>query len=145
MVLEHDLPDRGQVAAIARSIATEPGELPEGDGLDAVLDAAAGLTRFEAEGAFSLALVRHGRLAPGPIWDLKTGMLKKSGLLTLHRGGETFADLGGLEAVKTFCTRACGPAARPVSAPAACSCSGRRDRGSRPFARRSGARWAVRR
>ena len=28
------------------SIATEPGELPEGDGLDAVLDAAAGLTRL---------------------------------------------------------------------------------------------------
>ena len=66
MVLEHDLPDRDQLAAIARSIATEPGELPEGDGLDAVLDAAAGLTRFEAENAFSLSLVRHGRLAPGP-------------------------------------------------------------------------------
>ena len=38
---------------------------PTGDGLDAVLDAAAGLTRFEAENAFSLSLVRHGRLAPG--------------------------------------------------------------------------------
>ena len=30
-----------------------PGELPDGDGLDAVLDAAAGLTRVEAENAFS--------------------------------------------------------------------------------------------
>ena len=64
VVLDHDLPGRDQLEAIARGIATEPGELPEGDGLDAVLDAAAGLTRVEAENAFSLSLVRHGRLAP---------------------------------------------------------------------------------
>ena len=33
-------------------------------------------------------------------------MLKKSGLVTLHRGNERFADLGGLEALKAFCLRA---------------------------------------
>ena len=91
------------------AIATEPGELPDGDGLAAVLDAAAGLTRLEAENAFSLSLVRHGRLAPDVLWEIKAGMLKKSGLLTLHRGGETFADLGGLEALKSFCSRALRP------------------------------------
>ena len=74
-----------------------------------MLDAAAGLTRMEAENAFSLSLVRHGRLAADVLWELKGGMLKKSGLLTLHRGGETFADLGGLEALKSFCTRALRP------------------------------------
>ena len=67
-----------------------------------VLDAAAGLTRMEAENAFSLSLVRHGKVVPETLWELKTGMLKKSGLLTLHRGGETFADLGGLDALKGF-------------------------------------------
>jgi SpoVK/Ycf46/Vps4 family AAA+-type ATPase len=35
-------------------------------------------------------------------------MLKKSGLLTLHRGGEAFADLGGLDALKAFSKRALG-------------------------------------
>jgi SpoVK/Ycf46/Vps4 family AAA+-type ATPase len=35
-------------------------------------------------------------------------MLKKSGLLTLHRGGETFGDLGGLDALKGFTRRALG-------------------------------------
>src|SRR3954466_9683611 len=108
-VLDHDLPGRDQVEAIARGIATEPGELPEGDGLAAVLDAAAGLTRVEAENAFSLSLVRHGRLAPEVLWEIKAGALKKSGLLTLHRGGETFADLGGLGALKSFCSRALRP------------------------------------
>ena len=98
VVVEHDLPGRDQLAAIARGVATEPGELPEGDGLVAVLDASAGLTRVEAENAFSLSLVRHGRLAPEVLWEIKSGALRKSGLLTLHRGGEAFADLGGLEA-----------------------------------------------
>src|SRR5215218_1205643 len=109
VVLEHDLPGRDQLEAIARSIASEPGELPEGEALGPVLDAAAGLTRFEAEGAFSLSLVRHGRVAADVLWELKTQTLKKSGLLTLHRGGETFADLGGLEALKSFCSRALRP------------------------------------
>src|SRR3954452_1519393 len=114
-VLDHDLPGRDQVEAIARGIATEPGELPEGDGLVAVLDAAAGLTRVEAENAFSLSLVRHGRLAPEVLWELKGQALKKAGLLTLHRGGETFADLGGLDALKAFCSRALRPG-RPAGA-----------------------------
>ena len=114
-ILDHDLPGRDQLGAIARGVATEPGELPDGDGLDAVLDAAAGLTRVEAENAFSLSLVRHGRLAPDVLWELKGQALKKAGLLTLHRGGETFADLGGLEALKGFCTRALRPG-RPAGA-----------------------------
>ncbi len=105
VVLEHELPGRPQLEAIARSIATEPDELPA-DGLNAVLDAAAGLTRYEAEGAFSLSIIRHGRLEPAAIWEIKTAALKQSGLLTLHRGTEKFSDLGGLEALKAFCTRA---------------------------------------
>jgi hypothetical protein len=109
VVLDHDLPDRDQLALIARGVATEAGDLPDGDGLIAVLDAAAGLTRMEAENAFSLSLVRHGRLAADVLWEIKSGMLKKSGLLSLHRGGETFAELGGLEALKSFCARALRP------------------------------------
>jgi hypothetical protein len=106
VVIDHDLPDRQQLQQIAAAIATEEGELPQGQDLDRLLDAAAGLTRFEAEGAFSLSLVRKQRLVPQTVWELKEGMLKKSGLLQLHRGSERFADLGGLDALKQFCTRA---------------------------------------
>jgi len=110
VVLDHDLPERAQLEEIARGIATEEGELPDGVELSRVLDAAGGLSRYEAEGAFSLSLVRHGAIRPEAIWELKAGMLKKSGLVSLHRGGETFAGLGGLEALKSFCLRAMGPA-----------------------------------
>ena len=106
VVLEHDLPARQQLHEIARGIATEDGDLPEGSELDMLLDAAAGLTRYEAESAFSLSLVRHGRIVPDAVWDLKCQTLKKSGLMQLYRGTEDFSGLGGLAALKAFTKRA---------------------------------------
>lgn len=106
VVIEHDLPGREQLEEIARGIATEEGELPEGNDLGRILDAAVGLTRYETEGAFSLSLVRHGAVQPDTIWELKSQTLKKSGLLQLHRGGEAFDGLGGLNGLKSFCLRA---------------------------------------
>ena len=105
VVLEHELPDRDQLEAIARGTATEPGDLPEDADLDQVIDAASGLTRYEAEGAFSLSIARHGRLSADVIWELKAQTLKKSGLLQLYRGTERFSDLGGMESLKDFCRR----------------------------------------
>jgi SpoVK/Ycf46/Vps4 family AAA+-type ATPase len=55
--------------------------------------------------------VRHERLEVATLWELKSQMLKKSGLVTLHRGSETFDGLGGLEALKAFCKRALRPRA----------------------------------
>ena len=103
-VVEHDLPDRKQLEAIGSGVATETGEWPEDT--QAVLDASMGLTRFEAENAYSLSLVRHGRVLPETVWQIKAGALKKSGLLGLHRGGESFDQLGGLDNLKAFCLRA---------------------------------------
>ena len=104
--IEHDLPDREQLEEIARGVATDDGELPTGVEHERVLDAAAGLTRYEAEGAFSLSLVRHQRIEPSAVWELKSQLLKKSGLVSLHRGDERFDTLGGLDALKSFCLRA---------------------------------------
>ena len=106
VVIQHELPDRGQLRKIAEEVATEDGELPSGESLDRVLDSAAGLTRYEAEGAFSLSLVRHERVDPDVIWSLKSQTLRKSGLLGLHRGGERFDQLGGLDNLKAFSLRA---------------------------------------
>lgn len=106
VVLVHDLPGREQLAEIASDIATEEGELPAGRELEAVLDAASGLTRLEAENAFSLSLVREGRITAETVWELKTQTLSRSGLLTLHRGQDDFSRLGGLGALKAFCQRA---------------------------------------
>ncbi len=106
VVIEHELPGREQLTEIARGVATEVNELPTGIELERTIDAAVGLTRYEAEGAFSLSLVRHGQLRPDVLWEQKAQMLKKSGLLSLHHGSETFAQLGGLDSLKAFCLRA---------------------------------------
>ncbi len=118
VVVEHELPDREQLRELAGSIATQPGEFPEQIAeQDALLEAASGLTRYEAESACSLSLVRHERLLPETLWELKSQTLKKSGLLTLHRGGEKFSDLGGLEALKTFCQRILRPRPQADASP----------------------------
>ena len=107
VVLEHPLPDRQALERIARELTSDsPEDLPQGDDLQRVLDAAAGLTRYEAEEAFALSLTRHNTLQPQTIWDIKSGTLRKNGLLTLHRGNETLDDLGGLQTLKNFCLRA---------------------------------------
>jgi hypothetical protein len=107
VVLEHALPDRPQLERIARELTSDsPDDLPKGEDLQRVLDAAAGLTRYEAEGSFALSLTRHNSLRPESIWELKAQALRKNNLLTLHRGGERFGDLGGLANLKDFCRRA---------------------------------------
>jgi len=111
IVLDHALPDRAELRRIALELTGEPGEESEGqplagDALEKILDAAGGLTHHEAEGAMALSITRHGRIRPEVVFDLKAQALRKANLLTLYRGPETFSDLGGLEAVKGFCTRA---------------------------------------
>jgi hypothetical protein len=107
VILEHALPDRSQLERIARELTTDsPDDLPSADELSRVLDAAAGLTRYEAEGAMALSLTRHNVIHPDAIWELKAQTLKKNNLLTLNRGHERFDALGGLSSLKDFCRRA---------------------------------------
>src|SRR5207245_6804536 len=97
VVLDHALPSREQLERIARELTTDhPDDLPQGENLQRVLDAAAGLTRYEAEGAFALSLTRNNAIRPEAVWELKAQALRKNNLLTLHRGREDFASLGGL-------------------------------------------------
>ncbi|HEY7423450.1 MAG TPA: AAA family ATPase, partial [Gemmataceae bacterium] len=110
VVIEHPLPDREQLQCIARELTSDsPDDMPQDDNLQRVLDAAAGLTRYEAEGAFALSLTRHNAIRPDAIWELKAQTLRKNNLLTLHRGGESFDSLGGLSNLKEFCRRALRP------------------------------------
>jgi hypothetical protein len=107
VVIEHAFPDREQLERIARELTSDqPDDMPQGDDLQRVLDAAAGLTRYEAEAAFALSLTRHNAIRPQSIWELKAQTLKKNNLLTLHRGSECFDALGGLSNLKEFCRRA---------------------------------------
>jgi hypothetical protein len=116
VVLDHQLPDREQLSAIASEVMSDQiKDLPTGGQLQRVLDAAAGLTRYEAEGAYALSLARHNNLLPQTIWEIKAQTLKKNNLLTLHRGQEKFSYLGGLDSLKEFCLKALAPRGSTVN------------------------------
>jgi hypothetical protein len=100
VVVEHDLPTRAVLDNIARDLLE--GQEPHGP----AVDAAGGLTRYEAENAFALSLARHNSIQPSVVWELKAQILRKSGLLTLQQGKENFSQLGGLEQLKGFCKQA---------------------------------------
>jgi hypothetical protein len=99
VVLHHELPRREQLERIARELTSDsPADLPGGEALDRVLDAAAGLTRYEAEGSFALSLARHGTIRPDVVTALKAQMLAKSGLCSLFQGeSRSFEQLPGVE------------------------------------------------
>lgn len=99
VVFDHPLPTRAQLERMARELTSEtPEDFPQGEDLERVLDAAAGLTRYESEGAFALSLARHNRLHPECIWQFKAQALAKSGLCALYRGeAKSFANLKGVD------------------------------------------------
>ncbi len=110
VVIDHELPTQNQIGEIARDVLVDhPDSLPTDRAWQALLEAAAGLTRAEAEGAFASSLARHDALRSEVIWDLKEQTLRKQNLLTLYRGREDFASLSGLTALKDFCRRALQP------------------------------------
>jgi SpoVK/Ycf46/Vps4 family AAA+-type ATPase len=111
VLLDHPLPTREQIQQIASQLVPIR-DFPRGTELDRLLDAAAGLTRIEAENALALSLVRTDRLDPATLWELKAQALRKQGLLSLYRGGERLDELGGLTALKAFCLRALGSTRR---------------------------------
>ncbi len=111
VVLDHPLPDREQLLRIARELTSDsPEDLPQGDDLPRVLDAAAGLTRYEAEGAFALSLTRHNAIRPDVLWELKAQALAKSGLCSLYRGAQrSFDGLRGVDNIRRLTSQLLRP------------------------------------
>jgi hypothetical protein len=121
-VIDHEPPGHAQLEEIARGIATQDGELPTGDDLARVIEAAAGLTA--SDGALLGSLVGQSesnvraalKLAdamaacvvfaePETLWELKSQQLKKSGLVSLHRGSTTVVKSSGSRSIPSIRTR----------------------------------------
>lgn len=67
-----------------------------------VLDSSQGLTWSETENAMALSLVKAKTLDPQIIMKLKAQMVEKNEVLEFSQYAETFANLGGLEVIKTW-------------------------------------------
>ena len=79
VVVDHEPPTRNELHELLSGIATEGDEMPIGNVQESVLDVAAGLTRYEAENAFSLSLVRMPQYVRIRYGNLKRSLSKNLG------------------------------------------------------------------
>ena len=104
------LPTRDELATVIDRLCHQPSEsgamerlrdTPTGDDLQALTDAASGLTENEAEDAYALSLVQHGRFDPPTVEAQKAATLAANGLLQYIKPKGTLSDIGGWDAYKT--------------------------------------------
>lgn len=126
VVLDEELPRPDELAAIVRKLDDAASLCPKcrGDGTDAGLEcercsgtgesprpkldddgvsrateAVQGLAAFPAEQAVAMSLRKDG-LDMGHLWERKRQMIEQAPGLSVWRGGERFADVGGLAHIK---------------------------------------------
>jgi len=88
---------------------------------DAILDAASGLTCFEAENAFALSVVEHKAVKADCVAKEKAATVKNSGLLEVIETTGTLDDIGDLDQLKDWLIKrreAFSPEARKYGLPA---------------------------
>jgi ATP-dependent 26S proteasome regulatory subunit len=114
--VERPLPDKNMIRSIARELAiTYTDDLgasaTDEERFDAVfpeetqnetLHAVTGLSDSEIEDAFALTLVKHGRIFPKPVFDIKSKMVHKTAALKITEPKVGFSAIGGLESLKEF-------------------------------------------
>lgn len=109
LTLEEALPGPTELAAILHTqyaCAQEVVSLPDltDEIVQRAIDATIGLAAFPAEQAIAMSISPQGLDLVG-LWERKRQMIEQTPGLTVWRGGETFADIGGVDNAKTFLTR----------------------------------------
>ncbi len=110
-VLPFPLPAHDDLAALLARIEAEVAGLTnvaidlDAPGRERILQAALGLTLVEAENVLARMLVHHQRLGADLVPEVlreKQQLIRKSGLLEYYATDESFATIGGLEALKDW-------------------------------------------
>jgi len=102
--VEHTLPDANEIAGILDDLQWNCTDR------EAVVRAASGLTRTEAEDAFSLSYVRNDQhdVLANDVWQTKAKQIKATGCLEIYEGESSFDSLCGLDELKRFCASSVG-------------------------------------
>lgn len=104
-VIEFGLPNRDDLQETLIEIAASASDDLHENSVPPLLDAATGLTAFEARNAFSLSRVVNGRFDATVIAEMKGQMVKKNAALSLSSFRERFNRIGGLDNLKEFTLR----------------------------------------
>lgn len=101
-VIDFDLPDRKQLKTLLRDLAESNKKTVVDE--EAVINAATGLTTFEAEDAFSLSAVECGKIQADVVHREKSLAIKKGGILEVIDPG-SIDQIGGLDILKPWVER----------------------------------------
>lgn len=100
-VLDFELPDRDALKFVVQMLCENNGQkVPKGQALDAILDAASGLTTTEAEDAIALSIIECSEISAAVLLREKANTVRKNGLLEIVDRKVTLDDIGGLEVFK---------------------------------------------
>ena len=112
LLIDEPLPDAEQLAAIVRE-QYENGEVEIDEPTVALaVEAVQGLSAFTAEQVSAMSLTEQG-MDVDALWERKRKMIEQTPGLKVHRGEEKFADIGGLDNLKTFLGRVIHGKSRP--------------------------------
>lgn len=101
-ILDYTLPSKTDLSIVLDDMVSENQVPLNPEDKQKVLDSAQGLTWSEAENAFALSLVRKKSFDPKIICTLKAQMVQKNAALEFSNYTETFANLGGLDKLKSW-------------------------------------------
>jgi len=101
-ILDFPLPTKADLETILDDMLEENEVTISDETRIKVLDNAQGLTWAETENAMALSLVQAKTLDPTIIMNLKAQMVEKNEVLEFSQYAETFANLGGLEVIKSW-------------------------------------------
>jgi len=102
-VISFKLPSTDELRLILKG-ACESAEFEYPKNDESIIEAARGMTFFEAENAFSLSLVEKGEFNVSLINREKASIVKKTGLLEVLEVNDTINDIGGLDILKGWLT-----------------------------------------
>ena len=108
VILDEPLPSTAELAGIVKAQFEAAGaDEPDEKTLNRAVDAVCGLAAFPAEQCVAMSFHRRGEaieLDTEAVWERKRKMVENAKGLSVWRGGETFAEVGGVETIKTFLT-----------------------------------------
>jgi SpoVK/Ycf46/Vps4 family AAA+-type ATPase len=103
VVIDFALPSKDDLGTVLDGIC-DSAKLKKykGDKREAILDAASGLTCFEAENAFALSVVEHKAVKAECVAKEKSSTIKQNGLLEVIETVQSLDDIGGLDQLKDW-------------------------------------------
>lgn len=106
LVLDEPLPTKQELSGLISAVVDAAGlkKKVTSEQVEKASDALVGLAAFPAEQTLAMSLTPNGMLSD-QLWERKRKVIEQTRGLSVWRGGDKFADIGGCENAKAFFTK----------------------------------------